>query len=134
MHDTTTETEIRSVIERWAAAAQTGDLDGIVAGHTDDTVMFDVSPPAGGVRGLEAYRTIWGPFLDMSATATGFVFAITSIEVTAGTDVAFAHALLDIGPASALGQDSSPLRLTVGLRKQDGQWLIAHEHHSFARS
>ncbi|TDC53551.1 SgcJ/EcaC family oxidoreductase [Jiangella ureilytica] len=134
MNDTTAETEIRSLIERWAAAAQTGDLDGIVAGHTADTVMFDVSPPAGGVRGLQAYRDSWGPFLDMSATATAFVFRVTSIEVTAGADVAFAHALLDIGPASALGQDSSPLRLSVGLRKQDGRWLIAHEHHSFARS
>jgi len=24
------------------------------------------------------------------------------------------------------------LRLTVGLRKQQGRWVVAHEHHSFA--
>jgi ketosteroid isomerase-like protein len=23
------------------------------------------------------------------------------------------------------------LRLTLGLRKQDGRWLVTHEHHSF---
>ena len=26
---------------------------------------------------------------------------------------------------------SSRLRLTIGLRKIDGAWKIAHEHHSF---
>jgi ketosteroid isomerase-like protein len=25
----------------------------------------------------------------------------------------------------------SNLRLTVGLRKQDGRWVVSHEHHSF---
>jgi hypothetical protein len=24
------------------------------------------------------------------------------------------------------------LRLTLGLRKEDGRWVVAHEHHSFA--
>ena len=24
------------------------------------------------------------------------------------------------------------LRLSVGLRKEDGRWVVAHEHHSFA--
>ncbi|MGH3101975.1 MAG: nuclear transport factor 2 family protein, partial [Thermoleophilia bacterium] len=23
------------------------------------------------------------------------------------------------------------LRLTLGLRRQDGRWVVAHEHHSF---
>jgi ketosteroid isomerase-like protein len=26
------------------------------------------------------------------------------------------------------------LRLTVGLRKEGGRWLIAHEHHSYTQS
>jgi ketosteroid isomerase-like protein len=37
--------------------------------------------------------------------------------------VAFAHAILKVGDSSA--------RLTIGLRNEDGQWLIAHEHHSY---
>jgi ketosteroid isomerase-like protein len=24
------------------------------------------------------------------------------------------------------------LRLTLGLRREDGEWVVAHEHHSFA--
>ena len=26
----------------------------------------------------------------------------------------------------------SRLRLSLGLRKQDGRWVVTHEHHSFA--
>jgi len=41
----TDEQQIRSLIERWAEAVHTGDLDTIVADHADDIVMFDVPPP-----------------------------------------------------------------------------------------
>ena len=52
--------------------------------------------------------------------------------VTAGDTVAFATALLRCGSKEELAKDSAPrLRLTIGLRKIDGAWKIAHEHHSF---
>lgn len=58
-----------------------------------------------------------------------------SLEVTAGPDVAFAHALLRCRTDEELRQDpENRLRLTVGLRNQDGRWLVAHEHHSFPDS
>jgi ketosteroid isomerase-like protein len=49
-------TQVRSLIERWAKAVHAGDLDGVLADHADDIVMFDVPPPEDGVRGIEAYR------------------------------------------------------------------------------
>jgi ketosteroid isomerase-like protein len=55
------ETEIRELIERWAAAVQARDLGGVLADHSDDIQMFDVPPP-NEVRGIEAYRDTWPPF------------------------------------------------------------------------
>lgn len=55
-----------------------------------------------------------------------------SLEVTAGKDIAFAHALLRCGTPEELTRDpENRLRLTLGLRKEEGRWLVAHEHHSF---
>ena len=55
------EAEIRSLIERWAKAVHAGDLEGVLADHARDIVMFDVPPPETGVRGIDAYRETWPP-------------------------------------------------------------------------
>ncbi|TLP58738.1 YybH family protein [Microbispora triticiradicis] len=121
---------IRDLIERWAEAVHRGDIDGVVAGHADDIVMFDVPPPYEGVRGLDAYRETWPPFFAWQVR--GACFEIESLDVTAGEDVAFAHALLRCGsPEELAANPRMRLRLTLGLRRQDDRWVIAHEHHSF---
>ena len=61
-------TEIEQLIQAWAGAVRAKQIEGVVAHHADDMVMFD---------------------------------------------------------------DSPRLRLTLGLRREDGRWQIAHEHHSF---
>ncbi len=123
------EAEIRELIERWSAAVRAGDLEGVLADHADDVQMFDVPPP-NELRGIEAYRNSWPPFFEW--LTRGAVFEIVSLEVTAGADVAFATALLRCGTEEELRKDpDNRLRLTVGLRKEDGRWVVAHEHHSF---
>ena len=125
------EDRIRSLIERWAAAVHGGDMDGVLADHAGDIVMFDVPPPHDGVRGIDAYRETWPPFFEWQAR--GASFEIVSLDVTAGADVAYAFALLRCGTARELAeQPASRLRLTLGLRKEGGRWVVAHEHHSFA--
>ncbi|MBX9392147.1 SgcJ/EcaC family oxidoreductase [Streptomyces sp. TRM72054] len=124
------ETRIRDLITGWAEAVHRGDLDGVLADHTEDIVMFDVPPPHEGVRGIDAYRDTWPPFFEWQSQ--GASFEIDSLDVTAGTEVAYAHALLRCGtPKELAAQPTLRLRLTVGLRKEDGRWRIAHEHHSF---
>jgi uncharacterized protein (TIGR02246 family) len=121
---------IRDLIEGWAAAVHAGDMPGVLAQHTDDIVMFDVPPPADGVRGIEAYRATWPPFFEWQAG--GASFEIVSLDIRAGNDVAYAFALLRCGTAQDLAeQPDNRLRLTVGLRKEGGRWVVAHEHHSF---
>jgi ketosteroid isomerase-like protein len=90
MSDTT---QIQTLIERWAKAVHSGDLDGVLADHSDD---------------------------------------IVSLDVVAGADVAFAYALLRCGtPEELTAAPGTRLRLTLGLRKEQGRWVVGHEHHSF---
>jgi uncharacterized protein (TIGR02246 family) len=122
--------EIRELIDRWLAAVRAGDLDAVVADHTDDVVMFDVPPPERGVRGLTAYRAVWPEFFGW--LRSGALFELDELTITAGADTAFAVALLRCGtPDELAAEPDRRLRLTLGLVHQNGHWLIAHEHHSF---
>ena len=113
--------EISRLIEGWATAVHAGDLQGVLADHSDDIVMFDVPPPHEGVRGIDAYREVWPPFFEWQAQ--GAVFEIESLDVTAGEDVAYAHALLRCGtPQELAEQPANRLRVTLGLRKDQGRW------------
>jgi uncharacterized protein (TIGR02246 family) len=123
--------QIRALIERWAQAVHAGDLDTVLADHADDIVMFDVPPPHDGVRGIDAYRETWPPFFEWQLR--GASFEIVELDVTAGDDVAYAFALLRCGKPEELEREPDQrLRLTIGLRKRDGRWVVTHEHHSFA--
>src|SRR3954451_2390837 len=86
------EEQIRSLIEHWAEAVHAGDMDGVLADQANDIVMFDVPPPHDGVHGIDAYRDTWPGFFDWQRR--GATSAVVSLDVTAGSDVAFAHALL----------------------------------------
>jgi uncharacterized protein (TIGR02246 family) len=124
------EEQIRGLIERWAKAVHAGDLAGVLADHADDIVMYDVPPPYQGVRGIDAYRETWPPFFTWQAA--GASFEIVELSVTAGEEVGYAHALLRCGTSRELAeQPDNRLRLTLGLRRERGRWVVAHEHHSF---
>jgi uncharacterized protein (TIGR02246 family) len=126
----TNETQIRALVERWVAAVHAGDMDGVLADHADDIVMFDVPPPHDGVRGIDAYRETWPPFFEWQAR--GAAFETVSLAVTAGDTVAYAHALLRCGTPEQLAEHPElRLRLTLGLRREQDRWVVAHEHHSF---
>ncbi len=98
----TVKEQIRGLIERWAKAVHDGDLASVLADHTEDIVMFDVPPPYDGVRGIDAYRETWPPFF--SWQASGASFEIVELTVTAGQDVAYAHALLRCGTPGELAE------------------------------
>jgi ketosteroid isomerase-like protein len=106
------------------------DLEGVLARHDPDIVMFDVPPPFRAVRGIDEYRESWGPFFEW--LGQGAVFELVDLDVVAGTDVAFAYALLRCGmPADFDTEPDNRLRVTAGLCKRDGHWVVTHEHHSF---
>jgi uncharacterized protein (TIGR02246 family) len=121
---------IRALIERWAAGVHRGDLGVVTADHAADIVMFDVPPPHDGVRGLDGYRNAWPGFF--AWLAGGGSFEIAELDVTAAADVAFAWVLLRCDtPEGRARHPDKRLRLTLGLRKEQDRWIVAHEHHSF---
>jgi uncharacterized protein (TIGR02246 family) len=126
----TDEAAIRELIIRWADAVHTGDLETVLADHDPNIVMFDVPPPYNGLRGIGAYRESWPPFFEWQRQ--GASFEIVELDVTAGRDVAFAWALVRCGkPEEFEANPDNRLRFTIGLRKQNGRWVVTHEHHSF---
>jgi uncharacterized protein (TIGR02246 family) len=122
------EAAIRALVEGWASAVRAKDLDGILAHHSANIVMFDVPPPLVS-KGIDAYRKTWDTFFAWSDEPV--VFGIEDMEITAGSDVAFVAALMRCAGTEKSGERISlEFRLTVGLRKLGGQWTVVHEHHS----
>jgi uncharacterized protein (TIGR02246 family) len=121
---------IRKLITDWAHAVHVGDMDTLLKDHDSDIVMFDVPPPHRGVRGIDDYRDVWPPFFEWQRQ--GSQFEILELDVTASDTVAFAWALLRVGTAEDYEKEPDRwMRLTIGLRKRDGHWVVTHEHHSF---
>lgn len=130
MTNKTDEQQIRELIEHWVRAIRARDLEGVLAHHAKDIVMFDVPPPERGARGLSEYRATWPGFFEW--LATGAVFEIVELDVVTGTDVAYAIALLRCGNSENLNTTPDQrLRLSLGLVKRADEWLVQHEHHSF---
>jgi ketosteroid isomerase-like protein len=76
-------------------------------------------------NGIEAYRQTWELFFSSNQGGDGS-FNLEDLTVTASNTVAYAHGLLRIA-----GSKEPVCRLSIGLRKIRGKWLIAHEHHSY---
>jgi ketosteroid isomerase-like protein len=126
--DTAFETEIRTLINRWAAAVRRHDRDGILANHDPELLMFDVPPPLRRT-GIDEYSRTWDEFFAWHRP--GDAFDIQDIDIVASEDVAFAAALMRCAGVDQRGRlEALDFRLTLGFRKIDGRWLFVHEHHS----
>jgi uncharacterized protein (TIGR02246 family) len=124
----TNESVVRDLLERWAAAVRAKNMPEILANHAWDFVMFDVPPPFES-RGLAAYEDTWKLFY--SGQPDPVAFDINWLEVVAGDETAFAFAHMQcIEPTEREQRTPLDFRLTVGLRKVEGRWLVVHEHHS----
>jgi len=127
-NDTKDEIAIRNLVENWASAVRRKDLSGILRHHSPSMLMFDVPPPVQ-LKGIEAYEKSWDLFFSWSHEPV--VFDIGEMDITAGNDVAFVTAVMRCAGTEANGDNVElDFRLTIGLRKIDGQWVVLHEHHS----
>ena len=124
----TDQSAIRELVENWASAVRGKDLNGILANHSPDILMFDVPMPLVS-RGIDAYRKTWDLFFSWAEDPV--VFAITEMDITAGDEVAYVTALMRCAGTEKSGEKIKlDFRLTMGLRKLDGKWTVMHEHHS----
>lgn len=121
-HESGDEAHVRNLIESWANAVSSGDRAAILAHHSEQVLMFDFVSV---VRGIEAYDRTWDFFYASPKGPISFV--PSELIVTASGEAAFASCLIHCDGTSAGPLD---LRLTVGLRKIAGEWVVMHEHHS----
>ena len=121
-HRTRLKNEVRVIIEKWARAVSAADRAAILANHANDLLMFDFP---GTVKGLDAYDKTWDFFFADPLRPISFV--PREIAATASDDVAFASCMVHCEGTSAGLVD---FRLTTGLYKTGGKWVIVHEHHS----
>ncbi|HYJ80784.1 MAG TPA: SgcJ/EcaC family oxidoreductase [Longimicrobiaceae bacterium] len=122
------EVGVRAVIEAMAAAVRAKDVEAMLSLCTPDVATFDLVPPLAH-EGAEAVRRIW------SRALAGFVppleYDVHRLEVFVDGDVAFTRSLTRFGGAKEDGERSASwLRSTLGLRRIDGHWKVAHEHVS----
>lgn len=129
---TVNEAAIRELVQSWARAVRAKDLDGILANHSTDILMFDVPPPLQS-KGIEAYKKTWELFFSWSNDPV--VFDIKDMNIIAGSDVAFVAALMRCAGTEKNGERIElEFRLTIGLRRIADQWIVLHEHHSIPAS
>jgi ketosteroid isomerase-like protein len=120
--------KVREIIEDWAAGVRVRDIDSVVRRHAAELLMFDVVGPVR-LQGLDAYRRTWIEQFFPWHGGTGR-FELVDLKVSAGANVAFATALLECAGTEDGKKVAFTLRLTIGLEKRNGEWIIVHEHHS----
>lgn len=128
----TEQTAIRELLENWARSVRAKDFKGILAYHSSDMLMFDLPGPLES-KGIDAYRKTWDLFFSWSDVPV--IFDFDEMNVVTGDDVAYVTALMRCTGTEKNGERVSlKFRLTVGLQKVEGQWIVAHEHHSIPAS
>jgi uncharacterized protein (TIGR02246 family) len=122
------EAKVRAVIDSWAKAIAAKDVDAVMSHFATDIVTFDLAPPleCAGADALKKSLQAWFPSFQGPIG-----YEISGLSITTGDDVAFCRSLNRISGTRTDGEETDVwVRATVGLRKVDGKWLIAHVHES----
>jgi uncharacterized protein (TIGR02246 family) len=128
MDATTDKGAIRDLVSNWAKAVRAKDLKGILGNHSPEILMFDLPGPLQS-KGIDAYKKTWDLFFSWADDPV--VFDFNEMDIVAGSDVAYVTALMRCSGTETNGKRIKlEFRLTIGLRKMDGQWIVTHEHHS----
>ncbi|MEU8241244.1 nuclear transport factor 2 family protein [Actinoplanes missouriensis] len=121
--------EIREVIERKAALLSTGDAEAVLSHYADTFVEYNLAPPLrqpGDARDPAALTAWIATFREPPRRE------VTQLEITVDGDVAFATSI-DCLSATPRGADEGFtlwFRVTLGLRRVGGRWVVVHEHES----
>ena len=125
---TADEAAIRRQIGTLIEGLQAGDLAAVQEAYTTDVVSFDIEPPlqhAGTSAKLENWARVFHTFEQVT-------YEVRDLRVTVGGDVAFGYAFARLSGTlkSGAATDGMWVRVTYGMQKIDGTWLIAHDQVS----
>lgn len=122
------EKEVRAAIEDWLAAVRAKDTPRVLAHYAPDVITFDIAPPFES-RGRDAIKKRWEIW---SASFDGPIgYRMDRLCLRVAGDAAFVHSINHITGRRRNGETTDMyLRATVGLRREQGRWLVVHEHVS----
>lgn len=115
--------EIRKILADWVKSIQRKKIDGILANHSEDILMFDVPEPMQS-KGIREYQNTWELFFQYSNGGENS-FNLEELQIHCGDTIAFCTALIRL-----TANKKPQCRLTIGLKKINSRWTIIHEHHS----
>ena len=123
------EAQVREVIERKATTLKTGDVKALLAFYAPQVVEFSLAPPLRQPHDAQDPVPVERWFGTFEAPPSR---EVTQLEVAVGGDVAYATSIdcLRAVPKGMTEGFELWYRVTLGLRKIDGRWLVTHEHES----
>jgi uncharacterized protein (TIGR02246 family) len=123
-----TESEIRTLLESWSAAAGAKDIDRLMSLYSPDIVYFDVVPPLQ-YAGSDAVRANFLRWFGGFESSIGQEIRDPHISVSG--DIAVAYMLIRASGTLKDGREVGYwVRATVSCKRSDHRWLIRHEHIS----
>ena len=122
------EVELRRHIDKVVEGLRAKDLSALAQLYATDVVSFDVEPPLQHV-GTAAKLENWAKAFLFFETVN---YEIRDLTFAVGDDVAFGHGFARLSGTLKNGAATSGMwvRVTYGMRKIDGAWLIAHDQVS----
>lgn len=124
----TDEAAIRALVDARVNAVRTKNVAAAVAAVAPGALMFDVVDPLESI-GLEAARQRAESWFGSFDGPIGH--EIANLNIAASGDVGFCHGLAHVHAKQADGGELDMWwRTTICLRKDNGNWMITHEHNS----
>ena len=120
------EQEIRTLLDQRQEALQLKDARLVAAKHANVSETFGLAPPLkfdiAGTATLNEWFGTWKGMIEWETRDP---------KITVSGNVAFVSALEHMNGVKTDGEDVDLwFRLTLGLRRIDGEWKIVHEHQS----
>ncbi len=128
MSNASNEAAIRALMDDWATAVHSKDINRIMAYYASNMVAYDLTPPLQ-FPSAEAYRKNWETYLPMMGDNINY--ETRDVRVAADANVAYSHCLMHFTGTEPDGKPMDVwMRVTDCHQKNGGNWLIAHEHMS----
>ena len=120
--------QIRHSMDALGQALRARDINALMAHYAPDIVTFDVRPPLQ-IQGVDAYRKNFEAWF---ASVQGPIdYEIRDLRITMSDVVAFCHYVAQVKSTRTTGEKADyGIRVTSGLQKMNGQWMVTHEHVS----
>ena len=119
---------ILELMSKWRTALEKKDVAAMTEDYLPDALLFDACPPYK-TEGVEGIRQVWENCLPYFPDE--FKSEHRDLQIHVDGDVAFVHGVHHFVPTPAdhpCGQ--TWMRITIGLKRVDGSWKVAHEHVS----